>query len=363
MKEKPFRHRFRIILAITAKDTLDALKNRTIMTLALGILALMLSGKTLPFLLALRGLPTLAIYNPSELPLFDPLQDRDDLNIVSLSSEQEMKSLLVDSQQLMIGLILPNTLDPDSGDEKIRLHGFYPNWANLNRVRDQVAFFEEALSNAAGMDVLIQIDNNVIYPTTEPGLHLLMAVQTGSLMILLVGLILVPYLFLDEKDQHTLDALLVSPASHTQIVIGKALAGLVYSFVAAAVILLFNFRYIVHWELISLSILLGATFSVLVGLFLGILVDSQATLGMWSSLLLLLFIGPSVIGSFVKTSLPDVLMEIMSWTPGFAFSQLMKSAMYKPVFPSLILKDSGVLITSIILVFFLIVWQIRRMDQ
>jgi ABC-type transport system involved in multi-copper enzyme maturation permease subunit len=363
MKEKTFRRKLRVILAIASKDTLDALKNRTILTLALGILALMLSAKTLPFLLALRGLPTLAIYNPSELPLVDPLQDRDDLNVVSLNSEQEMKSSLVDSQRLMIGLVLPNTLDLDSGEEKIRLDGFYPNWANPKRVRDQVAFFEEVLSNAAERDVLIQIDKNVIYPTTEPGLHLLMAVQTGSLMILLVGLILVPYLFLDEKDQHTMDALLVSPASHTQIVIGKALAGLVYVLVAAAVVLLFNFRYIVHWELILLSILLGATFSVLIGLFLGILVDSQATLGIWSSLFLFLFIGPSVIGSFVKTSLPDALIEIMSWTPGFAFNQLMKSSMYKPVFPSLILKDSGVLITSMLLVFFLIVWQIRRMDQ
>lgn len=355
--------RFRIILAIALKDSLDALKNRTLLTLAFGILALMLSAKTLPLLLTLRGLPTLATYSSNLSPYFERLQDREDMKLIQLDSEQEMKSLLVDSQQLIIGMLIPNPLDLDSVNGVVQVEAFYPNWANPNRVRENILFFEEVLSDALEMEVQINYLGNKIYPTTETGYHLLMATQTATLMILLVGLILVPYLFLDEKEQHTMEALLVSPAGYNQIVIGKALAGLVYTIIAAVVVLAFNFRYIVHLELLMLCFTLGAVFSVLTGLLLGILVENQASLGLWSSALMFVFIGPSVVSSFVNSRLPDFLIKIFSFTPGVAINQLMKYSMYKPISPPLIFNSSIFLILSILVIFLLLIWRLHRTDR
>jgi len=354
--------RFRIILAIALKDSLDALKNRTLLTLAFGILALMLSAKTLPLLLSLRSLPTLAICSSNLSSYLEPLQDREDMKLIQLDSEQQ-KSLLVDSQQLIIGMVIPNPLDLDSAHRVIHLEAFYPNWASAKLVRENILFFNKVLSDALDMDVQINFLGNKIYPTTEPGYHLLMATQTATLMILLVGLILVPYLFLDEKEQHTMEALLVSPASYNQIVIGKALAGLVYTIIAAVVVLAFNFRYIVHWELLTLCFTLGAVFSVLTGLLLGILVENQSSLGLWSSVLMFFFIGPSVVSSFVNSRLPDFLIKIFSFTPGVAINHLMKYSMYKPISPPLIFKSSIFLILSSLVIFLLLIWRLRGTDQ
>jgi len=40
----------------------------------------------------------------------------------------------------------------------------------------------------------------------------------------------------EEKEKHTMEALLVSPASYSQIVLGKTIAGIFYCLTAAAVV-------------------------------------------------------------------------------------------------------------------------------
>ena len=47
-----------------------------------------------------------------------------------------------------------------------------------------------------------------------------------------IGGFMVPYLILEEKQTHTMEVLLVSPASVSQIGTGKALAGLFYCLAA-----------------------------------------------------------------------------------------------------------------------------------
>jgi ABC-2 type transport system permease protein len=363
MKSFSFRQKAHITLAIAAKDILDALKNRTILALAFGILVMMLSTKALPFLLALQDIPALAIYDPSELLLYESLQNRTDLKLVRVDSLQELKSLLVDNSELFIGLVVPPDIDLVSGGEEVHLDGYYPNWASPVRVQERTVFFEDTLNTATGAQIQIVLSGNTVYPTSEPVFRLLMITQSSSLMILLVGIILVPYLFLDEKEQRTMDALLVSPASFNQLVAGKALAGFFYCLVAAGVVLLFNFRYVVHWDLTLLAILLGSTFAVLAGLLLGILVDSQASLGLWSGVFVLLLLGPSMVKSFYRSQLPTAVDALLNWTPGTAFNNLLKISMYRPVPAGLVLKDIVVLVLVSALLFALILWRVRGMDR
>ncbi len=363
MNKPSFRQKIRIILAITAKDTLDAWKNRTILSLSFGVLVLMLSAKAMPLLLALRGLPTLAIYDPAGSAVLQALEAKQDMQFVRLDTEQELKSFLVDSAGLVLGLVLPAdvTLDPGSGE--VHLDGYYPNWASPSQVREQVAFFESVLSETSGNVVRIDVAGHVVYPTNEPALHLMMAAQTATLMVLLMGLMLVPYLFTEEKEQRTLDALLVSPASYSQLVTGKALAGVVYCLVAAAVVMLFNFRYIVHWDLAILAILLGGALAVMLGLLVGILIDNQASLGMWMGMILVILVGPSVVMGFGSAKLPAGVASFLSWTPGVAFNDLLKASMYGAVSTALVVKDAGTLAAAALLSFALVIWRVRRMDR
>ena len=51
------------------------------------------------------------------------------------------------------------------------------------------------------------------------------------------GALVVPLLLVEEKEKHTLDFLLTSPATLTEIVTGKAITGVVYSLLIAGVLL------------------------------------------------------------------------------------------------------------------------------
>ena len=65
-----------------------------------------------------------------------------------------------------------------------------------------------------------------------------------AVVIITIGIILVPFLMIEEKENHTIEALMVSPAIYSQIVIGKAIAGTFYCLVAAAIVLLVNYAVI-----------------------------------------------------------------------------------------------------------------------
>ena len=71
------------------------------------------------------------------------------------------------------------------------------------------------------------------------------------------GALVVPLLLVEEKEKRTLDFLLTSPASLTEIVTGKALTGVVYSALIAGVLLAINHKLIGNWPLTLLTLLLG----------------------------------------------------------------------------------------------------------
>lgn len=361
MKKNRPHGRGRIILSIALKDIQDGLKNRTILTLAFGVLFLMLSPRVLPLLLSARAVPTLVVYEPDGPAAAMVFDATSEMRILPVRSEDELTSRLIETQQVMIGVVLPADLWTGSGE--MVLDGYAAYWASPADVRELAERFGQALSAASGRPVRIETAGNRIYASLTTGTHLAISSQTIMLMIVLMCMMLVPFLLLEEKEQRTLDALLVSPASHTDLVVGKALAGTGYGLIAGGVALAVNYRLIVHWEIAGLAVLLGGGFAVLTGLLLGLLVDNQASLGMWMSLLAVLLIGPAVALSFGGSRIPENINTILAWTPGAACNELIRIAMCGEVPAALAGRDAAVLAVSMLLVFGLIVWRVRRMDR
>jgi ABC-type Na+ efflux pump permease subunit len=134
-------------------------------------------------------------------------------------------------------------------------------------------------------------------------------------MILLMGLALVPYLFIEEKESHTLEALLISPARFWELVVGKLLAGAVYCLIAAAIVLLLNFRIVVHWELMLTNVVLGTIFAVTVGLLMGMLFDNAASMGLWTGILTIVLLVSPLLQTMGVGKLPAGLQDVLSWLP------------------------------------------------
>ena len=207
------------------------------------------------------------------------------------------------------------------------------------------------------------VEGHAVYPSAELGLQPSLLAINLTVLLLIIGLALVPYLMIEEKETHTFDALLVSPARFSHVVCGKALAGLFYCLCAAVVVFLFNTRWIAHWEIATLAFLLGAAFAVAAGLLMGIVSENPTTVNLWVGLLLMLLLVPMLLEELVSAKLPSILQTILSWMPSVAMGKLIGLSM-SGVVPALdVWSNVGVLAIESFVFYALVIWCVRRSDR
>jgi len=361
MTSKKFHTSTRIILAVAEKDIGEALKNRTLLTIVIGVLLLMLTSPLLSLLIN-RHQPILVIYAPSGLQNFQPIEQRDDLQLILVDTQAQMESYILQPPQAIIGVVIPAIEEPDPAGEII-LEGYTAHWVSELRMQERVAFSEAVLSEASGQTVHLNMENHRLYPSREDSYQFTMIALSLTTMILLMGLALVPYLFIEEKESHTMDALLVSPAHFWQLVAGKLIAGAVYCLLAAAIVLLFNFRIVVHWELMVLTVLLASVFAVAVGLLLGLLFENAASMGLWTGILTIVLLVAPLLQTMGAGRLPAALLTFFSWLPSTATYNLTLSSLIGDVPMDTVWQATLVLVISTLLLCGLIIWRIRQMDR
>ncbi len=230
-------------------------------------------------------------------------------------------------------------------------------------MQERVAFSEAALSEASGQTVHLNMENHRLYPSLDDSYQFTMIAMSLTTMILLMGLALVPYLFIEEKESHTMEALLVSPAHFWQLVAGKLIAGAAYCLVAAAIVVVFNFRIVVHWELLLPTVLLGTAFAVAVGLLLGVLFDNTASMGLWTGVLTIVLVMAPLLQTMGAGKLPAALLTVISWLPSTAIYNLTLLSLMGKVPASPVWQGILVLVSSTLLICGLVLWRIRQMDR
>jgi ABC-2 type transport system permease protein len=179
----------------------------------------------------------------------------------------------------------------------------------------------------------------------------------------LITIIVVPHLIIEEKENKTLDLLLISPATTNQVVLGKAFAGLFYGLTAAAVVLLVNPRMVGNWSLMVLAVLVGALFAVALGLLLGLLFDNVQNLNLWTGLLFLVLIIPLMLANFGSQNWPEPIQVLLSWLPTVAMSELFRASFSDHIPAGLMLRNITVISASSLLLFSLVVYQVRRTNR
>jgi ABC-type transport system involved in multi-copper enzyme maturation permease subunit len=355
------RQSVRIIWAIALKDIVDALRNRTLLVIALGVLFLMLTGPALSLLIN-RDQPILVMFAPSGPGVFQGLEGREDLKLVLVDSLEQMHAAILQPSQAILGVVVPSGQAPDPAGGLV-LEGYIAHWVKESRLRVLVVFFESTLSEASGSTVHINVAGNILYPSQSDSLQFTMVSISLMIMILLMGLALVPYLFIEEKENHTMDALLVSPANFWQLVVGKMIAGTVYCLIAASIVLLFNYRLVVHWELMLPTILLATLFAVAVGLLLGMLFDNAASLGLWTGLLTIVLLVSPLLETMGSGKIPPALQAAFSWMPSSVIYKLFVLTMLGAVPIQPVWQGVLLLLGTTVVLCVLVVWRIRRMDR
>jgi len=359
-----FMDHLNIIWTITSKDIVDALRNRLIMSLIIGLSLMLIMPKVMGLAIE-PPYTSLLIFDPGSSILVSELEDSPQFNVIQANS---ISSLLesIGSSMPGLGVEFAVAVPPDfnqnlEAGEVAEVEG-YLVWANRAKGDQLKSDFEDQFAEILGQPVPINIENNLVYPSSNSPLFLSILTWTSVIVILSMGLNLVPHLLFEEKQTKTLDALLVSPASAGMVVVGKALAGLFYILVTAGVVFAINWAGVVNWEIAALFAIVSGLFCVAIGLALGIFYErQQETIGL-TMILLVILVGFLFI-SGMDLEIPAAVQALIPWIPSVALSNILQlsyleSAPWSQLWPSL-----ASLVGFSLLLYALVVWKLRRSDR
>ncbi len=358
--------RMRIIWAIAAKDITDAIKNKMIISVVLGMAVMMLSAQVFPFLLKLSATPRAVVFDAGKAPdgvshVISAMAEDGHYRLTEVDSRQALEASLANLNAEVLGLVIPPgfTQTLESG-ARGRLEG-YVVWARRSAASKLAAEMESYLTTLLSKPVRVETEGNLVYPPPEGTGSQGMTATVLSLILVITGSFLVPYLIFEEKQNHTMDALLVSPANATDITIGKALAGLVYCLTAMAVVLAFNHSNVVNWAVSALAVLVGALFAVGVGLLLGSMFETAQQVGAWSIVPVVVLMAPVMLATL--GNLPPALETLLPWMPTIGLAKLFLlsfsgSATLPRALPYLVL-----LLGWTLPVYAAVIWIVRRSDR
>lgn len=352
------RDYWRIVLALAAKDVIEALKNKTTLTMILGLSLMMLTVEALPLLLRLDERPRVAIYDAAQSGVADALRRERTVQVLEMRTAADASRAAQEASGPLVAVALPDNWESQSG--VLTIDGYVANGMRRQTVAEITDQAEAALTAVTGRPIIIQ--TRTVYPSLATGGHATMVALGLVLAVILITTILVPYLILDEKTTHTLDLLRVSPASVNQVLLGKGLAGTVYGVLAAAVLLAFNFSLVNLWSLMLLAVLALVLLGVGLGLLVGTLVENEGAVQMWIGLLAVLLMFPLLLAFVQSDQVPGWLQRVMTWLPTPAAYSLMRLSFGEAWSAAQVWPKATAVLLAVAFVFGLAGWRLRRWD-
>jgi len=350
-----------IIWTIASKDIVDALKNRVVISIIIMLSVILVVPKLLPYIFE-QPETVLPVYAMSGSPLIADLKKAPNISVQMLHSEQELRLALCSSIYPEIGLLIPIDFNQTIvAGEEVEFQGFVC-WSKRHQVSAVQPKLEELLSQTLGQPVSIRVAGNIVYPPSDGVLSLSLANINSVIMILMVGIFMVPSLLFEEKETKTMQALLVSPASIGQVVIGKALAGSFYILVSAVMIFAISWVDVIHWDMVIFFIIGGGFFSVAAGLVLGTLFEKQQDMIGWMMALLLLLVG-TVLVKMLGMELPVFVKSILPWVPSVALAEICRTIFSETVSTVQVWINFGIVMVVSLPLYALVIWKVQRSDR
>ncbi len=285
---------------IAKRDLLDALR-----TLRLLIFVLIPIGFSVFYRIVFASagdvtVARLVVYDAGHSRLPQTLAQTEDVRIITVSSLEELRQVVVGARAVG-GIALPSDYDTAlTAGKRPAIHLFANGQLGVGSSQ-LIYLIEPTLRALAGQQLPAHIETSSIgispREASRPDFDLqrfllIMFLTVGSAM---TAVMIPASMLVEEKEQHTLKAVLSAPASLADLVAGKGVAGLVCAFLSGVLILALNDGLTGNIVLTGLSLLLTSAFLVEVGLLLGSAFDSLAALNSWSFVALVPLTLPGVV--------------------------------------------------------------------
>lgn len=351
------------IWAIAWKDILDAIRSWVFLSVALGSI-IMLSMPRLMLLMFEQPAFPVVIYDPGSSQIIAALEREALISVTSVQSLDELEAT-ISSMGLglgpQLGIALPVDFDRMIVDGSELSLDDYVLWANRSKAADLAAEFKALVRRISGQPLDFKVDEHLLYPQDATPLFGILVIG-GITMLLVIGIALVPYMMIEEKQTRTMEALLVSPARASQIVCAKALAGFFYIIVAASIIFVLYLTSVVHWGVLLLFVITCGLFAVALGLLLGSLFESPREISGWLGVLIVFLVGAMLL-DLMRLDLPSFVYALLPWVPSVPLEHIFHMALMERFSPSALWADIGRVILVSTLLYGMVVWQVRRSDR
>lgn len=348
----------RIVWTVAAKDIADALRNRTAIAIMMGVAMVMVTGFILPLLARSSDEPVFVIRSERRTDVVRALTRREDVRVRLVATEDELRAAITENVVTALGFALPTDLE---GGQPVTLDAYVAHWVGQEQRDSLQAAGERILGEVLDTEVQMQVDAAGLYPNVDSGGQLFMYSLTFLLVLLSISGAVVPLLFIEEREAHTIDVLRVSPASSAQIVIGKAAAGMFFGAVAAAILLSFVLAFVVNWGLAIAVALMATLLSVGLGLFLGSVSNNAQTTSLWFGAALVVLLGPL----YLETIAPPesgLLAAIVTWFPTTLLARGLRGAFALAV-PGDVWLGLGVVVVWCLPVYAGLAWRTSLLDR
>ena len=366
MKNLSLRENLRIIWAIAAKDIGEAMKNKHTIGVIPTTLALVLIYRMIPQFAEVSGLtsPTVLIYDEGDSTLVEALAESPVLEAYAFDSQAIVEEKLAFSgDKNELALVIPDDFDETlaAGEQPI-LDGYVLHWLSEAQSKEIQELVEEEVERWAGKRIHINLEGNIVYSLPNSFGFPVWGSLSIMYVVLMIGVALTPHLMLEEKQSKSIDALLVSPASSSHIVIGKALTGLFYCLTGAAIALALNAILVTHWWLVILVVILGSLFATTLGLLLGTIFEVRQQLTVWAMPVFAVLLIPVFI-AILPRLLPQKVLDILAFIPTIAMEKVIRTSFSETVAFSQIGLPLAIIAGYALLLFVILRWALQRSDQ
>jgi ABC-2 type transport system permease protein len=357
----------RTTLAIARKDTLDIVLNKSTLVMLLTPVLLTIFFAVLSGLLGSKPV-RLFIYNPEHSGVSQAASSTlSRSQIVFASSPQEVSSAFAPSKSTAyaLGLVVPAGFD-DSLRRGEQPHlALYLNGNELNEIQRQtvVHALNDYASNLSHPQPAVDIAITTIHAsssTFNPDLGIFYVVM-ALLTSISAGISLVSTLLVEEKEKKTLRVVLVSPASLTDVVMGKLLVGLGYQLLISVVVMVVLNGLVGIFPLVLLFVLLVTCFGLALSLLAGSIFRTTSALGGFLGIVSLLFIIPTVFSGPLGVLFGnDAILHFVRALPTYYMADGLLSALQGQIVIGNIFLDLGITLGCTLPCLATAVWILHR---
>ena len=314
------------IKAITRKDALAVMRNKLMLFAVIFSVIFAVIYYVLPS--TVEETFDVALYDGGSSQLFPPVSEleMEGIHIIFFTSGEEFEKA-VEEEDYVAGIALPENFDSQLLSGKQPTITLYFKSDVPESVRTSIEYFiQMAIEYIALGEQPIDIGTEMLGEDMA-GEHIPLREQSVPffiLMALMMEMWTISTLIVEESAFGTMRAVLVTPASPSDVIMAKGAIGIIYSFFVAVSILILTQSVRGNLPVLFLGIFLGAAMAVSMGLFLGSLTKNILGSYIYVSIPLLILILP---GMFIFV--PNVSLSIVKVIPTYylanAFGQILNS--------------------------------------